>query len=616
MSTSRKPPEYIQLVRSPASKTPTSSDVLARSTWQKTLFASANSGLLCFVNPSLISETELLRVLLEGKPKLVLDMRLVPTFDVGSLNRRLVFGLFDQIGAKYVDVSGMLKITSRRDSKLNPRLLVQEMERLIGPITEGPVVLLAEAEQFAEEYVSSFVSQAQHWRKEGWELLIVPEQSERPSARARRTVFVSHANPEENEFVRWLVTQLTLLGYEVWSDLTRLIGGSYFWTSIEDAIRNHSAKVVVVLSRAAQTKAGVLDEINCALSVERREKISEFVIPIRVDDLPFDEVIANLARKNVLDFSRGWMAGLAALEQALAQGGVPRGQVSAQSASVLWSSTVRARELIRAQERLTSNWLSVEEMPKTIHLYSVGESAEFDTQLLPNVSSQESRILDVEAALSSGGSGRDFRTVANLVTSLMKCGWESCAAERGLKRFDLSGRRSVWFVPSGLIPGDSSSFRGLDGKSHRKILVGRSEKRRAYWHYGVELRPTFSRNARFALYSHVIFTSDGQGEFFSPERMHALRRGFCKSWWNDRWRDLELAFLSWIAPTRKLELKLTPVNSLLIDCRPVSFSSPVSLMPSTSDRFDALLSDVEWEELDTDDLDPSSELEESAIDED
>jgi hypothetical protein len=42
-------------------------------------------------------------------------------------------------------------------------------------------------------------------------------------------VFVSHANPQQNDFARWLSAELANVGYEVWSDVTKLIGGEIFW---------------------------------------------------------------------------------------------------------------------------------------------------------------------------------------------------------------------------------------------------------------------------------------------------------------------------------------------------------------------------------------------------
>jgi hypothetical protein len=38
-------------------------------------------------------------------------------------------------------------------------------------------------------------------------------------------LFLSHANPEDNEFTLWLALQLAKEGYKVWCDLTGFLGG-------------------------------------------------------------------------------------------------------------------------------------------------------------------------------------------------------------------------------------------------------------------------------------------------------------------------------------------------------------------------------------------------------
>lgn len=53
----------------------------------------------------------------------------------------------------------------------------------------------------------------------------------------RDTIFISHATPDDNDFVRWLGTRLTGHGYKVWADLFELRGGTPFWNSIEEALR-------------------------------------------------------------------------------------------------------------------------------------------------------------------------------------------------------------------------------------------------------------------------------------------------------------------------------------------------------------------------------------------
>jgi hypothetical protein len=56
-------------------------------------------------------------------------------------------------------------------------------------------------------------------------------------ATSKDVVSISHANPEDNEFTRWLSLKLASLGYHVWSDVTQLFGGEDFWRDIELAIR-------------------------------------------------------------------------------------------------------------------------------------------------------------------------------------------------------------------------------------------------------------------------------------------------------------------------------------------------------------------------------------------
>jgi TIR domain len=67
----------------------------------------------------------------------------------------------------------------------------------------------------------------------------------------RDVIFISHATPNDNEFVRWLGTRLTGYGYKVWADIFDLAGGTPFWISIEDAIRKRALKVIFVVSKAS-----------------------------------------------------------------------------------------------------------------------------------------------------------------------------------------------------------------------------------------------------------------------------------------------------------------------------------------------------------------------------
>jgi hypothetical protein len=87
----------------------------------------------------------------------------------------------------------------------------------------------------------------------------------------RNLLFVSHANPEDNIFSRWLALQLAKEGYGVWCDQTRLLGGEDFWADIEEVIRKHACKLLYDLSASSNHEPGPLQELHVAQTVARRE---------------------------------------------------------------------------------------------------------------------------------------------------------------------------------------------------------------------------------------------------------------------------------------------------------------------------------------------------------
>ncbi|MCA9176847.1 MAG: toll/interleukin-1 receptor domain-containing protein, partial [Planctomycetales bacterium] len=110
-----------------------------------------------------------------------------------------------------------------------------------------------------------------------------------PSLDNRQVVFVSHANPEDNAFATWLTLRLTREGYRVWCDVVKLRGGDDFWRNIEVAIRENTRRFIFVTSRASNQKPGTLQELAVAAGVARQLNEPRFIIPIKVDDLPYGE---------------------------------------------------------------------------------------------------------------------------------------------------------------------------------------------------------------------------------------------------------------------------------------------------------------------------------------
>lgn len=177
-------------------------------------------------------------------------------------------------------------------------------------------------------------------------------------------VFICHANPEDNDFALWLALQLANEGYPIWCDLTKLLGGEKFWEDIQNAISNRTIKFLFALSRHSNQKSGTLDELNCALAVEKKLGLKDFVITLKLDDLPYDDVYINVQRRNHIDLSSTWATGVAQLLKKLADEQVPKNtQFNPDAVCSWWRSQNEfsaEQSLIQQPDQHLSNWFPIE----------------------------------------------------------------------------------------------------------------------------------------------------------------------------------------------------------------------------------------------------------------
>lgn len=199
---------------------------------------------------------------------------------------------------------------------------------------------------------------------------------------SRNLLFISHANPEDNEFSRWLALQLAKCGYRVWCDLTRLLGGEDFWSDIEGAIREHTCKFLYVLSRTSNHRPGTLQELYLADSVARKEGFADFIIPLRIDDLPHNEFNIQVARRNAIDFNGGWAIGLNQLLEKLDKDKVPKNPDFGPESVASWWKTQFATEcqIINKPEVCVSNMFPIVEIPSTLFAHELSMYFRFLTK--------------------------------------------------------------------------------------------------------------------------------------------------------------------------------------------------------------------------------------------
>jgi hypothetical protein len=119
--------------------------------------------------------------------------------------------------------------------------------------------------------------------------------------------------------------------------------------------------------------------------------------------------------------------------------------------------------------------------------------------------------------------------------------------------------------------------------SGRRSLVGQIRGR--HWHFGfsadVQLGPVLA----YIIRPHVLFSDDGKNIWSSTDRLHRARRSVCRNWWNDRWRDLILASMYWLAQKQdedELVITLSPDVNLRVLIKPITFESPISYDESSA----------------------------------
>jgi TIR domain-containing protein len=448
----------------------------------------------------------------------------------------------------------------------------------------------------------------------------------REGTSARNVVFVSHANPEDNDFARWLTLQLAQHGYTVWCDVARLIGGEDFWRDIEAAIRAQAVKFLFVLSRTSNRKQGTLNELAVARITAGREKLHDFIVPLRIDDISFGDISIEIARLNAISFNESWANGLATLLAKLENDSVPRNQDwSPSTVAGWWREHYSAGEGVREEpEEYLSNWFVIDPLPETIFFHEITRSdpgptlpeiqlrypaqphgshliALADQDTLGPELPQPHRIACTHSVSFAAFISEEERVAnierkdrRNIVVNLLRQSWDLLAAGKDVGTYELANKKTCIFlrqvdgsdvrVPFSRGEG-RISFRALTGY---KTVSGPDpdSKRKRFWHFAISLRPVLHPIVGFAVYSHVVFSDDGRFPWEDKDRMHRARRQQCKLWWNSTWRDRILAFLAWLSEGGE-DIRLPAgKDDLRLSIEPVTFESPVSyfLLVGDGDR--------------------------------
>jgi hemin uptake protein HemP len=359
----------------------------------------------------------------------------------------------------------------------------------------------------------------------------------------RSAIFISHANPEDNNFVLWLAAKLSALGYEVWADILKIRPGNDWERKLEHALRHKAQKMLLVGTASGVKKQGVRNEIHIATEVAKAIGDDSFIIPLRLEQFEAPFLVVQAQR---IEFEKGWSQGLVELTEALKEYRVHK----ANTGTVIWNhiQQIHSTKLSRSDEKLISNWLSFNKLPSTIwfHDYpplsegmlasgSTVPHARFKTGFIAFANKPEqhlalpspSRSLKCPTTqfLKEGWSsiGLDWYAASNIFSDLTNQAIERDLVLKNLQRHLLSSKRSAWWGGIDHLPKERLGFKWKDVKGSRQIQ-GYSDKRAMYWH----LAPSFSVRVvprpHVRVKSHLLFGPDGTSLLDDNDKMHTLRR--------------------------------------------------------------------------------------------
>lgn len=432
-----------------------------------------------------------------------------------------------------------------------------------------------------------------------------------PLLPTRRVIFISHATTEDNLFAGWLAAQLAIAGYEVWCDLTKLLGGEAWWKDIDEAIDAATFRFLFVSTLEGNRKPGTLRELRLAFETQEKHNLKDFIIPLKIDEFPFEAMNEKLQGLNCPRFDGNWATGLAKLLKLLEREGAPKSPEAGPACVTDWyrRSIDQNRQIVVSNNKHYSNWYPLT-LPERIHFHQfkgpadalevLAESLPFPCKPLGSHLITFAPLAAVEEVIGPHFSGTqncgsasfieagftllkiEAFDASNMMSDLVRQAWESTMTDRGFAFHESASGYKVWFFKEGKLSKNRGYYEIAPGKSRYRQLVGRKSRKKAdgervqdgFWHFAVSARPMLHKIPRMVLNYHVIFTDDGETPWPSPERMLKARRSVCKQWWNPEWRDRLRAFTSELGGKAELALPVGGGASILVSMQSLQFTSP------------------------------------------
>ena len=419
----------------------------------------------------------------------------------------------------------------------------------------------------------------------------------------RDTIFISHSNPNDNDFARWLALKLINLGYKVWADVLKLKGGNYTWGIIENEIRNNTIKFLFITSRNSNQAEGCINELSVADSVKRinkdNQKFIDFIIPLKTDDLPFSEMNIFINKLFAIKFDKSWAKGLKELLDKFNEDNIQ--QVSGYDSEFVsnwWNNIfISDKKPIQSIDEYYSNWFPIVQYPEYLNLHKFGKylnkKRNVDEFKFPAWTHSDYLITfaycydfieelpkseyynphDTITIKTDDILNENFRSniiqpreAKNILTSLLKLAWEKKMQAKGLLEYEQANKKKCFTL--------KDNFNETNRVGRIKLVGKLKEKT---WHFGMSIFPKYYPFFGIGIQSHIIFSNDGVNFIENTRIQHLARRRLGRNWWNFQWREKLLCMMKYLSDDEvSINLVVGSEENISINNTSTSFLSNIS----------------------------------------
>lgn len=407
-------------------------------------------------------------------------------------------------------------------------------------------------------------------------------------------LFISYAS-EDSVLASWLARKLAARGHPVWFDQMKLLGGEPWPQTIDDAIKHRSFRVLGLISKHSLRKSKPTGERTLALRIGEQRKISDFMIPLRIDSSELDWVTTPIS---YIPFTSGWADGWRALLAKLDKICAPRSLSNA--ALLAASSFPKGDDLInKTGETLYTNVLQIRSFPQKLRVYRISDG--FDEEEWKRLKAGWAFYeIAREALVALVPPPKEFS--GKITPTSEQLLWAECELFRNVKARNIAANLIIealsrrlkiagclphpneklagtFYVPASFTENGKLSFNGFRGKKTWLLIQGKvtfhrgSDREVNYHNFAFRLRLARGLNGPFYVQlTPTLVFFDANGAPIVDKSVGSRRRRMTKMWFNDKWLTRLMA-----AEQLLSNLPTAGEDDLVLEPGLLQLSSPVGI---------------------------------------